>query len=144
MTLFNSTLSREPPRSLTPSGSKPFNEEYCKLPPRLIKINVLDRLQHMKHKAELKSSDACCTYMLNFDKTFKHTRQFVVDDMVYVYNLPVSMCRQGRTPTAEDLSVMPRSKKFEPYSVIKAMPYTFTNGIDLLHDFVAIDKVALA
>lgn len=75
-------LSREPSESLTISGTKMATSDYRTMSPADVKINVMDRLNDLLQKADVKSSKACEQYEFNFGGEVKERRSFKADDLL--------------------------------------------------------------
>lgn len=142
-TPFSLILSREPPGSLTQSGTRLTNAKYNSLFSQYFKMKILDHSHNLMHEAEKKSSKACHTYEPKFDRTVRHTHRFNLDDTIYVANPPASKRCKGLTSAREGPSVKLRPKKSGPYRVVQATSHTVNVGIDELHNIVAINRVTL-
>lgn len=105
---------------------------------------VLDRLHDLMREAEKKSSKARHAYKLHFDRSVRHTRQFSVNDMVYVDDQQEPKLLQGLTSAGEDASVKVRPKMSKSYQVVHATLHMVTIDIDGVHKIVAINLVTLS
>lgn len=142
--LFGLMLSRELPKYLSLLKTTPINEKYRNLPRQRVKRKNLDRLHHRIHKPGKKLSKAHYTFNLGFDWRVRYTRQFTVDDMVYVDSLPLRKRSQGWSSTVGHSSAILRPKKSGRYQVVRATPQTVGVDINELHNTVATNQEMLS
>lgn len=136
---FSHMLSREPQESLPLSRTRPRWKGDSNLPSQDVKINSLHLLHHLIEKARKKSNKSGRKYKRGIDRRVRHTREFTLDDLVYVDSLPASKSCQGLTFTVVDPSVNLSPMKYSLYRVVRATPDTVTTDIDELRNFVASD-----
>lgn len=107
-------------------------------------MKAFERLHNQMHQAGIRSGEAHMRYHEKFDRRFKRTTVFVADDVVYINKPPTPEHHQEAKNLKEVSSLKLRPKKFDPYRVVRATPYTVTIDMDALHNIVTIDTVTLA
>lgn len=70
------------------SETKTATNEYSTKSPADVKVNVMERLQQLLHKAREKATRARRVYKANFDCRVKHARAFQMKDTVYLNEPP--------------------------------------------------------
>lgn len=137
---FGLTLRREPSGSLSLSETKAANENYSTLLTQHFRMMGHDRMHHLMREAEKETSKARHTYKHSFGQRVRQTRQFSVNDMVYVDNRPAPELCQESMFAKEHLPVKLRAESYDGSRWSDQNP-SETIDIDEIHNVVASGRV---
>lgn len=106
-------------------------------------MKVLNRLQHLTHKAVVKWSKARWNYKLTIGQQLKHTSPLTMDNMISVFNPPATKRYQERTLRAEVSSAKLQTMKYESYQDARAAQDSVITKVVGLRNNLAPDRMIM-